>query len=97
MKRRAWRTISGLSLGAIAVTIWTGCASISTRFDEYDDGYYSGVKEDYAYLRHPGDADYPYLQWIRIFDLPLSSAADTICLPYDYFSREPEEEDDEDE
>lgn len=93
MIRRHRAFIFGLVLCAGVLAALTGCASIAARIDEYDDdGYYPGVRDDIGYLRHPEDARYPYLQWLNIIDLPFSFVTDTACLPYEYFTREPEEE-----
>jgi uncharacterized protein YceK len=73
---------------AIAVLLFnTGCASVASHTQGRKNQFYSGVREDIHFLIHPKEADLPWLQWMCVIDLPLSSASDTLFLPLDLASK----------
>jgi uncharacterized protein YceK len=69
----------------VMVLLCAGCASITARQDESQNEVhlYAGVHDDVYYLFHPGEADYPSLQWLNVVDLPFSTVADTVMIPVD--------------
>jgi uncharacterized protein YceK len=65
----------------------SGCGTIFTHIDD-QGGVYSGVRTDGRLLATVDDEhhDIPVFSWViplSIFDMPLSLAADTLCLPID--------------
>ena len=79
-------SIIRLSLAALLAGLFSGCGTVLSYVDE-QGGVYSGVKVDARLLGTIGKkgGDYipvvPYVIPFSIIDLPLSAAADTVCLP----------------
>lgn len=80
-----------LCLSAIAVTIFVtcGCGTILSNRDNRERPVssrvyiYSGVRLETPFLGHNAEWTLPWWwQALIILDVPLSSVADTICLPY---------------
>jgi uncharacterized protein YceK len=61
----------------------TGCGSLTARTCSDDPGIYPGPRLDGHWVQDPGDQ--PMNALIFPIDLPLSTALDTILLPYDIF------------
>ena len=77
---RPFSTVAALS---ISLVFLTGCASIAARTQGRATRVYPGVRNDAYYLAHPSKADFPWLQWMNVFDLPFSAVLDTLLLPCD--------------
>lgn len=75
-----------LSLAVLAAGLSSGCGTVLSYVDD-QGGVYSGVKLDAALLGTIGKkgGDYipvvPYVIPFSVIDMPLSAAADTLCLP----------------
>ena len=73
------------ALAAIAAGSLPGCGTIVSYADG-QGGVYSGVRADARLLGTVGNEthDIPVVPWaipFSILDMPLSAAADTLCLP----------------
>ena len=77
---------------ALVVLATVSCASIAAHSSDSEDRVYPGVRDDFYFLFHPSEADYPQLQWLNIIDLPFSAILDTIFFPFDLLSSRPKEE-----
>ncbi len=79
-------SIIRLSLAALAAGLLSGCGTVLSYADG-QGGAYSGVRVDARLLGTIGteDHDYipvvPYVIPFSVIDMPLSAAADTLCLP----------------
>ena len=63
----------------------TGCSSVMTHTGPYQ-GYYSGTRASMQVLR---DKDSNWcIRPLAAIDLPFSAVMDTVLLPYDYFRRD---------
>lgn len=86
LQRLATATLLGAVLSGCASFEQRGLADLQPR-----EAFYPGVKADAAVVaRTFGEqTDLWNLGWLKSFvavlDLPLSAAADTICLPYDFY------------
>ncbi len=70
---------------AVATGLLCGCGTILTYVDG-QGGFYSGVRADAALLGTVGNEThdipvFPFAIPLSITDMPLSAAADTLCLP----------------
>jgi uncharacterized protein YceK len=79
-----------LALRSLAVTLCSGCASVTSRSGEHEphNSIYLGVRED-IYIVQTGELIYSahgdLPRFIGALDLPLSAVADTAFLPFDLF------------
>lgn len=63
----------------------TGCSSVMTHTGPYQ-GYYPGTRASMQVLR---DKDSNWcIRPLAAIDLPFSAVMDTVSLPYDYFRRD---------
>ncbi|HEU0009106.1 MAG TPA: YceK/YidQ family lipoprotein [Verrucomicrobiae bacterium] len=77
---RPFTTAAALSVGLVLLS---GCASIAARTQGRATRVYPGVRGDAYYLAHPSKADFPWLQWMNVIDLPFSAVLDTLLWPCD--------------
>jgi uncharacterized protein YceK len=69
--------------GCLLLVISSGCAAIGARESDGAGRSFAGVRDDWHYLVHPSEADYPALQLLNIIDMPFSFVVDFVCWPYD--------------